>query len=98
MKNSGSGPMKQVSARARLLQVRLRLARDVPWVACEIVPGDGIVQMWDDSHPARSELAGHARVADEGREHATERIDGSWNNPTAIYTLRFVRWNVTVDC
>jgi len=22
---------------------------------------------------------------------------GTWNNPTAIYTARFVRWNVTVD-
>jgi hypothetical protein len=22
---------------------------------------------------------------------------GTWNNPTAIYTPRFVRWNVTVD-
>ena len=22
---------------------------------------------------------------------------GTWNNPTAIYTPRFVRWNLTVD-
>jgi hypothetical protein len=22
---------------------------------------------------------------------------GTWNNPTAIYTPRFIRWNVTVD-
>ena len=22
---------------------------------------------------------------------------GTWNNPTAIYTPRFMRWNVTVD-
>jgi hypothetical protein len=22
---------------------------------------------------------------------------GTWNNPTAIYTPRFVRWNVTID-
>jgi hypothetical protein len=22
---------------------------------------------------------------------------GTWNNPTAVYTPRFVRWNVTVD-
>ena len=22
---------------------------------------------------------------------------GTWNNPTAIYTARFVRWNLTVD-
>jgi len=22
---------------------------------------------------------------------------GTWNNPTAIYTARFIRWNVTVD-
>jgi hypothetical protein len=24
-------------------------------------------------------------------------MGGTWNNPTAIYTARFVRWNVTVD-
>jgi hypothetical protein len=24
-------------------------------------------------------------------------LGGTWNNPTAIYTPRFVRWNVTVD-
>ena len=24
-------------------------------------------------------------------------MGGTWNNPTAIYTPRFVRWNVTVD-
>ena len=22
---------------------------------------------------------------------------GTWNNPTAIYAARFVRWNLTVD-
>ena len=22
---------------------------------------------------------------------------GTWNNPTAIYTPRFVRWNLTVE-
>ena len=22
---------------------------------------------------------------------------GTWNNPTAIYSPRFVRWNLTVD-
>jgi hypothetical protein len=24
-------------------------------------------------------------------------LGGSWNNPTAVYTPRFVRWNLTVD-
>ena len=24
-------------------------------------------------------------------------MGGTWNNPTAIYTPRFVRWNLTVD-
>jgi hypothetical protein len=28
---------------------------------------------------------------------ANAAMGGTWNNPTAIYTARFVRWNVTVD-
>jgi len=28
---------------------------------------------------------------------ANAATGGTWNNPTAIYTPRFVRWNVTVD-
>jgi hypothetical protein len=24
-------------------------------------------------------------------------LGGTWNNPTAVYTPRFVRWNLTVD-
>jgi hypothetical protein len=24
-------------------------------------------------------------------------LGGTWNNPTAIYTPRFVRWNATID-
>jgi hypothetical protein len=24
-------------------------------------------------------------------------MGGTWNNPTAIYAPRFVRWNLTVD-
>ena len=28
---------------------------------------------------------------------ANTAVGGTWNNPTAIYTPRFVRWNLTVD-
>ena len=28
---------------------------------------------------------------------ANAAAGGTWNNPTAIYTPRFVRWNLTVD-
>jgi hypothetical protein len=28
---------------------------------------------------------------------ANTATGGTWNNPTAIYTPRFVRWNLTVD-
>jgi hypothetical protein len=41
----------------------------------------------------------YATTFENGYQFSTNNsaAGGTWNNPTAIYTPRFVRWNLTVD-
>jgi hypothetical protein len=77
-------------ADTRRTQIDMRFAKILRFGSTRVDVGVDLSNLLNTNYPTTYENAYQFSVGNTA-------LGGTWDNPTAVYTPRFIRWNVTVD-